>query len=152
MYNIQLGLLRSYMYVNIYIYTYIVGTHRLYLYGYGMDVIIIPGKKECFVSYLGMGKDVSIFWASWMFQVENCDPRGLAACFGPSEGELSIWKHLGHLCFEINADGSSKSLFRKENQQIKKQAQIGEIDQSQQWQNSHIANQVDSTNQPTVIK
>lgn len=59
MYNIQLGLLRIYMYVNIYIH--IVGTHRLYLYGYGMDVIIIPGKKECFVSYLGMGKDVSIF-------------------------------------------------------------------------------------------
>lgn len=95
-----------------------------------MDVIIIPGKKNVLFSYLGMAKDVSIFWASWMFRVENCDPRGVAACFGPSEGELSIWKHLGHLCFEINADGSSKSRFRKgsdEPTKNKTQAQIGEM-------------------------
>lgn len=45
MYNIQIGLLRIYMYANIHIHKYIVGTHRLYLYGYGMDVIIIPEKK-----------------------------------------------------------------------------------------------------------
>ena len=57
MYNIQIGLLRIYMYANIRIYIYIVGTHRLlYPYGYGMDVIIFPGKKECFVFIPGNGE------------------------------------------------------------------------------------------------
>ena len=107
------------------IYIIIVGTHRLYLYVYGMDVIIIPEKKKKFFFHTW---EWHFFKASLMFQVENCDPAATPVLARPKDSS-AFENTLATCVLKLMPMAVQSHFWEKSqmNKQRRKQTQIGEM-------------------------